>query len=109
MELIATNAEVIIGTVIEEANNGKIDLNGFSSFWTFVKQQINATIGASEPELNAVAPACGGVTQQPGGLTCTLCVCDYRTKVISRTLEKVAQVIFDPKCKIMGFDPKWVS
>ena len=37
MVLNATNAEVIIGTVIAEANNGMIDLNGFTSFWSFIQ------------------------------------------------------------------------
>ena len=69
MELNATNVEVIIGTVIEEANNGKIDLNGFSSFWTFIKQEINATLGAIENELKPVAQAC---TKNGKGLTTPL-------------------------------------
>ena len=42
MVLNATNAEVIIGTVIAEANNGMIDLNGFTSFWSFI--QVYTTV-----------------------------------------------------------------
>merc|ERR550532_3065120 len=51
MVLNATNAEFVIATIIEEANKGKIDLNGFSSFWTFTKQQIYATLRSLETEL----------------------------------------------------------
>jgi hypothetical protein len=55
MELNATNAEVIFGTIIDEANNGEIDLNGFRAFWNFVRQELNATLGATETELQPVA------------------------------------------------------
>ena len=88
-ELNATNAEVIIGTVIEEANKGEIDLNGFSSFWSFVKQEVNATLGAYENELKPIASACSSNVK---GYTCTGCVCDYRNKVIAKALADVEQV-----------------
>lgn len=58
MVLNATNAEVIIGTVIDEANNGMIDLNGFSSFWSFIKQEVNSTLGLVQIDLKPVDVAC---------------------------------------------------
>ena len=61
-----------------EVINGKIDLNGFSSFWTFIRQQVNATLGGIQNELKPVAPACGGANRSPGGVQCTTCVCEYR-------------------------------
>ena len=88
--LNATNAEVIIGTVIEEANNGKIDLNGFSTFWTFVRQQVNATLGATETELQPIASACH--FQSRVGLSCSGCVCDYRNKLVSNSVAEVEKV-----------------
>ena len=95
MVLNSTNAEVIIGTLIEEANNGKIDLNGFSSFWTFVKQQVNATLGKIETELEPVDPACEGGNDTVKGLTCSKCVCKYRNSVIALALKEAEQVIDD--------------
>ena len=59
--------EVIIGTVIAEANNGMIDLNGFTSFWSFIQQEVNATLGAIEAELKPVSPACGGRNKRSKG------------------------------------------
>ena len=61
MELNATNVEVIVGTIIEEANNGKIDLNGFSSFWTFIKQKVLSYLGSIEFQI--IEPACQRTTQ----------------------------------------------
>lgn len=43
MELNSTNAEVVIGTVIEEANKGNIDLSGFEAFWTYMTQSIEVS------------------------------------------------------------------
>ena len=36
LELNSTTAEVIISTVIEEANKGEIDLTGFEAFWKYI-------------------------------------------------------------------------
>ena len=89
-ELEAENAEVIIGTVIEEANKGEIDLNGFSSFWSFVKQQVNVTLGGYEAELAHVASACS--LSSRAGYACTECVCEYRNKVVTEAYDEVTQV-----------------
>ena len=99
MELNATNVEVIIGTVIEEANNGKIDLNGFSSFWTFIKQEINATLGAIENELKPVAQAC---TKNGKGLTCSKCVCEYRNNIIDKVIVQVEDKLEMAKTEAMN-------
>ena len=101
MELNATNVEVIIGTVIEEANNGKIDLNGFSSFWTFIKQEINATLGAIENELKPVAQAC--MENENGkGLTCSKCVCEYRNNIIDKVIVQVQDKLEMAKTEAMN-------
>ena len=102
MELNATNVEVIIGTVIEEANNGKIDLNGFSSFWTFIKQNVNATLGAIENELKPVAPACGGFNKNSNGLSCSKCVCEYRNSIIDKVVIKVQETLEMAKTEAMN-------
>jgi len=82
-ELNATNAEVIIGTVIEEANKGQIDLTGFESFWTFAKQDIIAKLGAFEKDFDLVVDNCEPVD---AGYHCTTCVCSYRNGVIEEAL-----------------------
>ena len=74
----STNFQAIIGTVIDEANNGKIDLNGFMSFWSFIKQDINATLGAVDINLMPTISSCKGRTNQSRGLDCSPCVCEYR-------------------------------
>ena len=102
MELNATNVEVIIGTVIEESNNGKIDLNGFSSFWTFIKQEVNATLGPIENELKPVAPACGGSNRKPKGLTCSTCVCEYRNTIIDKIIIQVEDTLEMSKTESMN-------
>ena len=102
MVLNATNAEVIIGTVIAEANNGKIDLNGFSSFWSFIQQEVNATLGAVEAELKPVASACGGKNKEIRGLTCSACVCEYRNNVISLVMTQIEQTLQMAKTEAMN-------
>ena len=94
MVMNATNAEIIIGTLIAEANKGKIDLNGFGSFWSFVKQEVNATLGKIETELQFLAPACegGNTSTATVGLTCSKCVCNYRNGVIGSGLQEVEEV-----------------
>ena len=74
----STNSQAIIGTVIDEANNGKIDLNGFTSFWSFIKQDINATLGGVEINLKPTISSCKRTNNQSIGLNCSPCVCEYR-------------------------------
>ena len=102
MELNATNVEVIIGTIIEEANNGKIDLNGFSSFWTFIRQEVNATLGGIQNELKPVAPACGGANSSPGGVHCTTCVCEYRNLIVDKAINSVGETLEMAKLEAMN-------
>ena len=40
MEFNATNSEVIIGTVIEAANNGTADLTGIGALWLLVTERV---------------------------------------------------------------------
>ena len=102
MELNATNVEVLIGTIIEEANNGKIDLNGFSSFWTFIRQEVNATLGGIQNELKPVAPACGGANRSPGGVQCTTCVCEYRNLIVDKAIGGVGETLEMAKLEAMN-------
>ena len=89
LELNAENGEVIIGTVIKEANNWKIDLNGFSTFWTFVKESVQLTLREYEKELEPTKAVCEAGDD---GYTCTSCVCDIRNNAVKEDLENVKEV-----------------
>ena len=102
MELNATNVEVIIGTIIDEANNGKIDLNGFSSFWSFIRQQVNSTLGGIQNELKPVAPNCGGLNTSPNGVKCTACVCEYRNILVEKAVINVEETLEMAKSEAMN-------
>ena len=52
------DAESIIATFIEEANNGEIDLTGFNAFWTFTKKEAMASFRDFEEDIDDVSPAC---------------------------------------------------
>ena len=93
MELNATNVEVIVGTIIEEANNGKIDLNGFSSFWTFIKQKVLSYLGSVETEFQTIESACQRTNHTNRRLTCTECVCMYRNNVIEDAIEHAEETL----------------
>ena len=88
-ELNASNAEVIIATVIEEANKGQIDLTGFESFWTYTKQDIIVKLGRAAQDLGeGTAENCD--QQLPDlGYSCSPCVCSYRNINIEETLVMV--------------------
>ena len=84
-ELNASNAEVIIATVIEEANKGQIDLTGFESFWTYTKQDIIVKLGRAAQGFDKVSDNCE--QQSPElGYTCSPCVCSYRKSSVEATL-----------------------
>ena len=102
MELNATNVEVIFGTIIGEANNGEIDLNGFRAFWNFVKQELNATLGATDTELKPVASACAR-WQSSNRLFCSNCVCEYRNSIITGTISQVESTLERAKTEAMNF------
>ena len=58
LELNSTTAEVIISTVIEEANEGEIDLTGFQAFWNLVTWQVDNEIVQSSKSLDISLPLC---------------------------------------------------
>ena len=107
MKLNATNVEIIFGTVIEEANKGEIDLNGFSSFWTFIKQQIYASLGHVETELKPSESACEGsnatttVDHMRLGMKCSSCVCEYRNTIVEETIIQVEDTLELAKLQCM--------
>jgi len=80
MEMNSTNAEVVMGTVIDEANKGKIDLTGFDSFWTYVKQQVAIALDESKRIVEFGNNNC---ESGPAGWSCTPCVCEYKKKVVA--------------------------
>ncbi len=93
--LNSTNAEVIIGTIIKEANLGEIDLNGFTSFWTLKTEQIRAKLRLFETEMTASESACTTVNDTQSGeevWKCTKCVCEYRNKVSTLAITEAKQV-----------------
>ena len=106
MILNATNAEFVIATIIEEANKGKIDLNGFSSFWTFTKQQIYATLRSVETELKPSELACEIVAELAAAKTrnfkCSACVCEYRNSLLDDTVEQVQGALEFAKAQCMN-------
>ena len=106
MILNATNAEFVIATIIEEANKGKIDLNGFSSFWTFTKQQIYATLRSVETELKPSELACEIVaelaTEKKRNFKCSACVCEYRNSLLDDTVEQVQGALEFAKAQCMN-------
>jgi len=89
-ELNASNAEVIIGTVIEEANKGQIDLTGFDSFWTYIKQDIISKLGDVEKDFNPISDNC---EDTGSGYHCSMCVCFYRNSIIDGALAQVSQTL----------------
>ena len=101
MELNATNVEVIFGTIIDEANNGEIDLNGFRAFWNFIQQELNSTLGITETELSPIESAC---TRWQAGekLYCSSCVCEYRNDVITDTVSQVESTLEIAKIEAMN-------
>ena len=102
MVLNATNAEFVIATIIEEANKGKIDLNGFSSFWTFTKQQIYATLRSVENDLKPSELACQIIVESEKNFKCSPCVCEYRNTLLDDTVEKVQDFLEYAKSQCMN-------
>jgi len=91
-ELNASNAEVIIGTVVEEANKGQIDLTGFDSFWTYIKQDIIAKLGDVDKEFKPIAGNCEPEDNE-SGYHCSTCVCSYRNSIVDGALAQVSQIL----------------
>ena len=89
LELNSTTAEVIIETVIEEANEGKIDLTGFQSFWRLVVFQVENELFKSQEDLDISLPLCTGIKSKE----CSTCACSFRNDVVRQTFEKINNVI----------------
>ena len=89
-EIIAENAESIIATFIEEANNGEIDLTGFNAFWTFTKKQVMASFRVFEEDLNYVSPACNKSSK---GLLCSKCVCGYMNHISDEAIANINNIL----------------
>ena len=87
LELNSTTAEVIIETVIEEANEGKIDLTGFQSFWNIITFQVDNEMAKSQKSLDVSLPLCSG--SKSNGFSCSSCACSFRNDVIQETLDKI--------------------
>ena len=89
-QLNATNAEVIIGTVIAQANKGQIDLTGFDSFWTYIKQDIIAKLGRAAQDFSPISNNCEQISEVSGYI-CSKCVCSYRNSLVQESMEEVQE------------------
>ena len=86
LELNSTTAEVIISTVIEEANEGKIDLTGFNAFWKFIVWKALNEKDQSQGALDQSLPLC---QLNSKSISCSACACSYRNDVIEETLNSI--------------------
>ena len=100
-ELNATNAESIISTVITEANNGKIDLGGFDTFWEYTMNDLKIFLRHSAEDLEPIASNCIQLSVETG-YECTDCVCSYRNKMVASALEQVDQTLDIAKVQAMS-------
>ena len=100
MVLNSTNVEFVIATIIEEANKGEIDLNGFSSFWTFTKQQIYSSLRSIKTELEPSELNCEFVEGE--NYKCSACVCQYRNFIIEETVDQVVEILEYTKSQCMN-------
>ena len=94
LELNSTTAVGIISTIIDEANEGKIDLTGFQSFWKIVTFQVENEITQSQTNLDFSLPLCSVTTQ----ITCSDCACEFRNEVIDESL-RIIDNIFEMAAK----------
>ena len=85
-EMNSTEAETIIGMLIDGANQGNIDLSDFCNVvYSINKQKVIQELGRMTTELEETTRGkCSNETQ-----TCTACVCDYRNKVVDLTIAKL--------------------
>ena len=90
LELNSTTAEIIISTVIDEANQGKIDLTGFQSFWKIVTFQVRNEMAQSKEKMDISLPLCSA--SESTSLSCSSCVCSFRNDVIQQTLEVIDMI-----------------
>ena len=80
LEFNATNAEIIIDTVIEEANTGVIDLSSCSTFWRVISKDINDTLHRSSEEFQIIDSKCEFTGTS---FMCTECICSYRQDLVN--------------------------
>lgn len=92
-ELNSTNAEVVIATVIDEANKGKVDLSGFEGFWSYATNEIKADLLKISDILDQHTDACSPSTT--AGWDCSNCVCNYRNTMVSNTVNKANEDLID--------------
>jgi hypothetical protein len=97
MELNSTNAEEIVGTVIEESNKGRIDLAGFALFWTLVTNQVKSKLRTASAQLDFTKSKCNDDGE------CSACVCDFRNELLGKTLEEVESILEIPKYQAETF------
>ena len=88
LELNSTTAEVIISTVIEEANKGEIDLTGFEAFWKYITWKAENEIYQSEKSLEISLPLC----QKYKSFSCSSCACSQRNDVIADTIDMIDEI-----------------
>jgi len=89
LELNSTTAEVIISTVIEEANEGKIDLTGFKAFWKFITWKVENEMFQTQNSLDLSLPLCQ-VTNK--AVSCSSCACAFRNDAIEDTLNQIDEI-----------------
>ena len=89
LELNSTTAEVIISTVIEEANEGKIDLTGFNAFWKLIVWNAQREIEKTQEDLDLSLPLCQFNLKS---VSCSECTCSYRNDVIEESLDKIDEL-----------------
>jgi hypothetical protein len=79
-EMSTRYGEMIIGTLVDQANQGVIDLSGFHSYWAYKKQEVQRGLDIVGGELNL-----GQCSRTDKSIICTKCVCSYRNTIIINT------------------------
>jgi len=89
-EMNSTEAETIIGMLIDGANQGNIDLSDFCNvIFSISKQKVIQEMGRSTTEIHeATEGHCNNETQ-----SCTACVCDFKNKVVGITTTNLEGII----------------
>ena len=89
-EMNSTNAETIIGLLIDGANQGSIDLTDpCNVIYSLYKEQVIQAIEILNSELKeATLGRCDSVTT-----SCSPCVCEYRNNAVTFVTEKLSSII----------------
>lgn len=104
LELNSTNVEVIFETLIEQANNGYIDLSGVDSYWAFTSNKIRSELAKSDSALQETGSKCSRMKPDEerrggdggggsGGFLCSHCVCEFRNKVIADSIASIEVIL----------------